>query len=910
MTPTFDFAAFLNSPNAVNDGPNGAAAKGPPALINPSTTNSVNTFDLIENPFGFTDESAKFVPDWACTSISNVTSQPQPSNNLVEPAVALPALVDTEMEASADDDAKPTTMRYRSKIASHHFAQLRHSLPQLDGATVCASAGLGGAGQRSSRGSQSSISVPMSQATRPKAPKRASTLTIQERRRLARRSYAAGHSQSTVPGSATTPTLTQRRGCSPSTPADHARQFSKDPSESVIFNTQFSNLSSEFTKRAYSHSGFDLIRALTMVAQRPNPKVDIGPVDLSCSFTVSDAQHPDQPIVHCSDTFCKLTGYSRDEIIGRNCRFLQAPDGKVGKGSERLHTDNGAVNHFRKHCKRMQECQTSLINYRRDGSPFINLVTIVPITWGNSAEPVFLIGFQVDLVEQPGAVLERTTDGLYVVNYSKADNNEPSLNALTDPHVGEMSDPQTVDPVEEQADKEIMMAHELADVIGSGSEETSKWARVLLENSHDLIHVLSLKGTFLYVSPSVERLLGYKPEEMLGRSISEFCHPSDVVPVFRELKDSTSNASIAAAARHWAQMDGTVNPITKGGAGQTGPQVNLIMRMRHKHRGHEWIESVGKLHLEQGKGRKVVVSTGRSRPVYNLPWDQARRSLNHKGPGFWSKVSSDGLILSTSGNVADVLDTDIDASDQPKTTSLVGMHMSDVVNSDALASISTALRNLNVTGIPHHMNNGVGSVPVIVMSTLIPSSAGGEGLPTVFVHTQKVSVGELGQMQVNKIHFQAATVSKNGEVAQSAKLEKGEPLGNSVFGELSTHRSSSWVFELHQLKLANKRLREEIRSHQRRVAGGAFTHTMPAHSPVKAKIAQLPSLSQANLTVSLKSGSITESSLESRPLSTASTLPSGSGFGSGSGSDSTAATSANNSDSNMVSLAGNKRARS
>lgn len=52
----------------------------------------------------------------------------------------------------------------------------------------------------------------------------------------------------------------------------------------------------------------------------------------------------------------------------------------------------------------------------------------------------------------------------------------------------------------------------------------------------DFIHVLSLKGTFLYVSPAVKRVLGYEPSDLVGRHITDFAHPSDVVSVMRDLK--------------------------------------------------------------------------------------------------------------------------------------------------------------------------------------------------------------------------------------------------------------------------------------------------------------------------------------------------------------------------------------
>lgn len=69
----------------------------------------------------------------------------------------------------------------------------------------------------------------------------------------------------------------------------------------------------------YSSSGFDMLGVLARVAARPNPQLSIGAVDTSCAFLVVDAKRWDQPIVFASDTFSKMTGYTSDEIIGRNC---------------------------------------------------------------------------------------------------------------------------------------------------------------------------------------------------------------------------------------------------------------------------------------------------------------------------------------------------------------------------------------------------------------------------------------------------------------------------------------------------------------------------------------------------------------------------------------------------------------
>ena len=59
--------------------------------------------------------------------------------------------------------------------------------------------------------------------------------------------------------------------------------------------------------------------------------------------------------------------------------------------------------------------------------------------------------------------------------------------------------------------------------------------RLLAEHAEDIISVTSPEGTFQYVSPSVEKALGYFREEMEGRSIIEFVHPDDV-PAFKPHK--------------------------------------------------------------------------------------------------------------------------------------------------------------------------------------------------------------------------------------------------------------------------------------------------------------------------------------------------------------------------------------
>ncbi|XP_048234043.1 phototropin-1 isoform X2 [Ricinus communis] len=103
------------------------------------------------------------------------------------------------------------------------------------------------------------------------------------------------------------------------------------------------------------------------------------------TFVVSDATKPDYPIMYASAGFFKMTGYTSKEVIGRNCRFLQGADTDpedVAKIREALQSENS-------YCGR-------LLNYKKDGTPFWNLLTISPIK-DESGKVLKYIGMQVEV---------------------------------------------------------------------------------------------------------------------------------------------------------------------------------------------------------------------------------------------------------------------------------------------------------------------------------------------------------------------------------------------------------------------------------------------------------------------------------------------------------------------------------
>ncbi|RMD43700.1 hypothetical protein DV735_g1420, partial [Chaetothyriales sp. CBS 134920] len=134
-----------------------------------------------------------------------------------------------------------------------------------------------------------------------------------------------------------------------------------------------------------------LVKAVTANGESPIIDGIIG--ELSESFCITDPKQEDNPIIYASQGFYRLTG-SGPDMIGRNCGFLQGPK-----------TNQDSVQRLKMAMERGEEHCETLLNYRRDGQPFINLLTIAPLR-DNKGHVKYYVGAQVDvssLVEQtPG----------------------------------------------------------------------------------------------------------------------------------------------------------------------------------------------------------------------------------------------------------------------------------------------------------------------------------------------------------------------------------------------------------------------------------------------------------------------------------------------------------------------------
>ena len=100
---------------------------------------------------------------------------------------------------------------------------------------------------------------------------------------------------------------------------------------------------------------------------------------------VTDPHLPDNPIIFVNRAFERMTGYTRDELMGTNCRFLQGPE-----------TDRDAVAAVRSAIAEQREYATEILNYRKDGSSFWNALFVSPV-FNRAGDLVYYFGSQLDV---------------------------------------------------------------------------------------------------------------------------------------------------------------------------------------------------------------------------------------------------------------------------------------------------------------------------------------------------------------------------------------------------------------------------------------------------------------------------------------------------------------------------------
>lgn len=537
-----------------------------------------------------------------------------------------------------------------------------------------------------------------------------------------------------------------------------------------------------------------------------------------------------------------------------------------------------------------KECQTSIVNYKKNGDAFINLVTVIPVPDGVSGnideqgEVVFQVGFQVDLSAQPNAILEKLRDGSYVVDYA-----HPPRPTQQHQHQQHQFKPPVPRERKVTAIPPVVISKELKRLLvdptflrslpittsttlqSSTSVSTIEDPSItqllhllLLEASPDFIHVVSLKGSFLYVAPSVRRVLGYEPDEMIGTCIADYAHPEDVVPLMRELKESSATGLTSAQPTPLPDPSYSAPSPTSPGSPRS---VDLLFRAKTKMGRYVWVECRGRLHVEPGKGRKAIILSGRAREMMNLKCadvdsagglamavsipsttkmeveggDQGDREKGHscyRDQEFWGVlggVDKDSVRFLSVGNGArDVLGW--------SSEELLGKGLGGIVEESFQDVLGKGVEELRRYQRAYYARCSSSSYnneadPRVKKVRCRLATKCGSGVDVWFIlyrtdpdlRGQTECVHETGGKGVSpaplvyQIRRVEAMVVKcaPGMVDMSSNSSSSPsppppqslsaPSDQDIFQELDISRSSSWQYELQQLRFANIRLKEELK---------------------------------------------------------------------------------------------------
>ncbi|WP_412725103.1 ATP-binding protein [Alteromonas sp. D210916BOD_24] len=109
--------------------------------------------------------------------------------------------------------------------------------------------------------------------------------------------------------------------------------------------------------------------------------------EATVSIIISDIKRVGQPVMYVNSAFENLTGYSKNEIIGHNCRAMQGED-----------TDKHAIEKVRRAIANREPIEITLLNYKKNGEAFYNLLNLTPVKI--NGEVTHYIGFQQDVTQQ------------------------------------------------------------------------------------------------------------------------------------------------------------------------------------------------------------------------------------------------------------------------------------------------------------------------------------------------------------------------------------------------------------------------------------------------------------------------------------------------------------------------------
>nr|ADI46954.1 AMPKR1m [Volvox carteri f. nagariensis] len=241
------------------------------------------------------------------------------------------------------------------------------------------------------------------------------------------------------------------------------------------------------------------------------------------SLTVSDPIEDGNPLCYVSPGFLSMTGYTEEECLGRNCKFLQA--GKIDPATHEL---------LRSAITERRFATIEVTNYRKDGRPFQNLLSLLPVLGAGSDSLLHFVGVQCDLDERRRR--GETVDEAFVAKWE-----EQLTNCLSAFAVVDVSGVGTGSCTSNNAQTLPPKPSTSAD--STGGSATSAF--------------LQSTAALCAVSPGFTVLTGYSQSDVLGWSLLCLCGPETAEKEMRKLITSQWAHSSVAVKMLCYKRDGT-----------------------------------------------------------------------------------------------------------------------------------------------------------------------------------------------------------------------------------------------------------------------------------------------------------------------------------------------------------------
>lgn len=217
-------------------------------------------------------------------------------------------------------------------------------------------------------------------------------------------------------------------------------------------------------------------------------------------MVITDPKRPDNPIVFCNDAFVELTGYPRDEILGRNCRFLQ---GAATRDSE--------VAKVRQAIDKHEPAQVDLLNYRKDGTTFWNSLLISPVF--SEGQLVYFFASQMDVTERKRSeehafLLQRELD-------HRVKNTLATVQSIVDQTLRDASVPPEVAAAVGGRIRALARSHDVMTREAWGSALVGDIVRGVLGPLHDTVgERIAVEGPDVRIKPRIATMLSLAIHEL------------------------------------------------------------------------------------------------------------------------------------------------------------------------------------------------------------------------------------------------------------------------------------------------------------------------------------------------------------------------------------------------------------